>query len=145
MVNGNALYQALGCRLWGRTATYQSSGAFGFRDQLQDVMCMMLSRPDLVRAQIVEASRHQFERGDALHWWQPHSGRGVRTRITDDRHWMPLVAAEYVDATGDASVLDERTPYLEGPEVEPGREDNYLQPAISETTAISLRALHSGP
>ncbi len=135
MVNGNALYQALACRLWGRTATYQSSGAFGFRDQLQDVLCMMLSRPEAVRAQIVEASRHQFERGDVLHWWQPYSGRGVRTRITDDRHWLPLVVAEYVEALGDTGVLQEKTPYLEGPEVEPGREDNYLQPSISEKSA----------
>lgn len=135
MVNGNALYQALACRLWGRTATYQSSGAYGFRDQLQDVMCMILSRPDLVRDQIVEASRHQFEAGDVLHWWQPFSGRGVRTRITDDRHWLPLVVAEYIQATGDTGVLEERTPFIEGPEVEPGHEDNYLQPAISERAA----------
>ena len=148
MVNGQLLYQALACRLWGRTATYQSSGAYGFRDQLQDTLCMLMSRPDLVRDQIIEASRHQFQEGDVLHWWQPISGRGVRTRITDDRHWLPLVVAEYIQSTGDTSVLDECTAFIEGQEVEPDREDAYLQPAVSETSATvyehCLRALEAG-
>ncbi|MDY0087961.1 MAG: glucoamylase family protein, partial [Coriobacteriia bacterium] len=135
LVNDRLLYQALACRMWGRTATYQSSGAFGFRDQLQDSLSLVFARPDLVREQIVEASRHQFEHGDVLHWWQPHSGRGVRTRITDDRHWLAFVTAEYVAATGDADVLDVATPYIEAPELEPGAEDAYVQPAVSERTA----------
>ena len=101
MANGRALYQTLACRVWGRTALYQSSGAFGFRDQLQDVVALLLARPDVARAQIVEASRHQFEEGDVLHWWQPSSGRGVRTRFTDDRVWLPYVTAEYLETTGD--------------------------------------------
>jgi len=128
LINGPVLYQTLACRIWGRTALYQSSGAFGFRDQLQDVMALTLSRPDLTRAQIVRASRHQFEAGDVLHWWQPHSGRGVRTRFTDDRCWLPFVTADYIEATGDLSVLDEVTPYIAGPDLEPDREDAYLVP-----------------
>jgi cyclic beta-1,2-glucan synthetase len=135
MINGPALYQTLACRIWGRTALYQSSGAFGFRDQLQDVMALTIARPDIARTQIVRASRHQFEEGDVLHWWQPHSGRGVRTRFTDDRLWLPFVTADYIEATGDLSVLSEVTPYLSGPPVEPGHEDLYLVPSRSPSDA----------
>jgi cyclic beta-1,2-glucan synthetase len=131
MVNGAAMYQALACRIWGRAAMYQSSGAFGFRDQLQDVLALTLACPNVAREHIIEASRHQFEAGDVLHWWQPVSGRGVRTRFTDDRNWLPFVVADYVEATGDMSVLDERTSYISGAEVPPEHEDAYLVPWIT--------------
>ncbi len=148
MINGRLLYQTTACRLWGRTATYQSSGAVGFRDQLQDTLSLILIEPALVRAQIVEASRHQFEQGDVMHWWQPISGRGVRTRISDDRHWLPYVTAEYVTATGDTGVLDLLTPFVDAPELEPGAEDAYVQPAVTERTASvyehCVAALESG-
>jgi cyclic beta-1,2-glucan synthetase len=144
MANGRALYQALACRIWGRTALYQSSGAFGFRDQLQDVLALTLARPDIARTQIVEASRHQFPEGDVQHWWQPRSNRGVRTRISDDRLWLPFVVADYVAATGDRSVLDEQTTFVSGPPVPAEREDLYLAPQVtSEHVSVYEHCLRS--
>ena len=134
MINQWALYQSLASRIWGRIALYQSSGACGFRDQLQDVMAFVYAEPEIARAQIVAAASRQFEEGDVQHWWHPHSGRGIRTHFADDLAWLPFVVDHYLRVTGDTSVLDEVTPYLHLRLLEPGEEEIYTVPPISDRT-----------
>lgn len=131
LINGWLPYQTLSARLWGRSGFYQAGGAYGFRDQLQDTLSFLMTRPSLCREQIIRAAHHQFVEGDVLHWWLEPTGHGIRTRISDSYLWLPYVIGQYIEATGDVALLDNSVPFISGPALAPHEHEVYMRPEYS--------------